>query len=485
MLAPRRARADGTAGSTNKKPEKPLCGTGYIAVPIYTSYDSSGDPHTYYRCVYIGPAFALGGGLGDGGVAGAGGSEITASNTASTDPTKTKDPGCHDGTHPIQTSHMAETLAVNLFSVPGEMGLRYSLYYVSPRGWYDNLGYWLDETCGGPIGGGGPLDAPDHITVQPPGQFPPPSNPPCDEITFHRPDGSSLVFAGTPGTVGNYPEEGGGLATLVENSDYSYTVHDENGDTLQFNSAGGLESIEDAAGIGWTLSASTSGNTVIETVTHTDGQSFTIARNATIANGIITTRVTVSDPAGHAYEYVQERPDTPQALAHHIGFQLASLTLPGSPATTITYQYQAPPAANAPVLMTAVDYNGAPYFDVTYDADDRATGEHNADGSEAYSIGYTVDGSSMTAAVTNPLGHTTTKQFQEVAGEYMLTSLSEDAVATCGATTRSYGYDGNGFLTQQVDDDGHEATYSYAASGLLMSKTEAAGTPDARTTDYT
>lgn len=381
------------------------------------------------------------------------------------------------GTHPIELSQMAETLALDVFKVPGEMGLSYSLYYVSPRGWYDNLGYWLDTTCLFSGGSGGGTISADAL--------PPILSPKtCNQITFHRPDGSSIIFDGTPGTIGNYPERGGGgLATLTENVDLTWTLHDEDGSTQIYSNGGALQSVTDASGIGWILTHP-EGSAETTVVTATSGQSFSVTKTHATINGQMVWTATVIDPAGNNYVYTYTIPH-PHTVGHN-PFELLSLTLPGSPSTTIAYKYTSDPTG-VQYLLTEEDYNGEPYFYVTYDSQGRAIETREAEGND-YSIVYTIDAanSSMTAVVTNPLGHTTTKHFNDMyGGEYMLTAVSEDSVATCGATTKSFAYDSNGLLTRTVDNDGNAHTYSYAANGQLQNETEAAGTPVARTTTYT
>ncbi|HET7561085.1 MAG TPA: RHS repeat-associated core domain-containing protein [Rhodanobacteraceae bacterium] len=411
---------------------------------------------------------------------GGGGTSVTKSITTSANPETRKDPDCAANGHPIETSHMAETLAVDVFKLPGEMGLRYSLYYVSPRGWYDNLGYWLDTTCfySGGSGGGRVTD----VIGSPGSPIPGPTI--CNQVTFHRPDGSSIVFDGTPGTIGNYSEQGGGgLATLTENADFTWTLHDEDGSTQTYSNGGALESIKDASGIGWTISHP-SGLLGTTTVTATDGQSFSVNKTSASVNGQIIWTVTVTDPAENRYVYSYAVPQ-PSTIGHS-PFELLSLTLPGSPSTTISYKYSSG-ASGLQTLLTEEDYNGSPYFYITYDSEGHAIGSNEANGNADYSIVYTIGsgGNSMTAAVTNPLGTKIVKQYAMIDGQYMITSTSTDAVTTCGTTTKSFSYDSNGFLTDTVDNDGNTHTYDYAANGQLQTETEVAGTPVARTTTYT
>jgi len=405
---------------------------------------------------------------------GGGGGSVANNTTPTTDEEKDKNPcdGKAEG-HSIDLAHQVETHAVTLFSLPEEGGLSYSLYYVSPRGWFDNLGYWLDIRCGY----NGSIGNPD-----------PPDPPPCTQITFHRPDGSSIVFSGIPGTVGNYPEQGGGgLATLDLGANGVYTLHDEDASTLTFSGMF-MTSIKNASGIGWTVSRASAGlNARNTTVTHTSGKSFTVAEQHTISNGVVTGQVTVTDPAGHAYQYSKTFAVTNLLTQFNPQpFQLNTLVLPGSPATTISYKYlSAVHIPSDPIMMNEVGYNGTPYFYIGYDYNGRANSARESLNNKTYSITYTSGpNGTLTAAVTNPLGHTTTKEFTWIAGQYMLTSVSDPAVQTCGATAQSYVYDSNGHRTKAVDNNGIAHTYSYAVNGQLQTETEAAGTAIARTTSY-
>ena len=348
---------------------------------------------------------------------------------------------------PIEISTTTKIESLVLFQLPGEMGLRYELDYTSIGGWHDNLDYELDPTCGG--------------------------SDQCYFTTLRRPDGSTVTFHGSyAGTYqGKTEVGGGGLATLDHNADGTYVVHDEDGTSQTYDQYARLIGIKDESGVGWTISYGSN----LMRVTDAGGRSFTIASQYNSSTGKDT--VTVTDPAGHAYQFISS-----SAIGNY--GQINSLTLPGSPATVIAYTYSG-------YRLTEVDYNGVPYSYTTYDSSGRATGTHLADGSEATSIVYTFPSSGkMTAAITNPLGHTTTNQYtlfvdpNGAGQQYMLTSSSESALSDCGASVETEAYDSNGNPTSIVDNDGITHTYSYAVNGQLQTETEAYGTAVARKTDY-
>ena len=346
---------------------------------------------------------------------------------------------------PVQISTKTKTQSIALFAIPGEMGLNYSLYYDLMRGWHSNLDYRIDDSCGGN----------DH----------------CRQVVVTRPDGSTLSFQGDGyNSYGNFPEiGGGGLATLTHNTDGTYVLHDEDATTEVFGNYG-LQSIADASGIGWTINWNLTTNT--ETITHTNGQSFTVASQDMYSGGVLTSiQFTVTDPAGNIYSYSEN----PQQL-------VTSVTLPGSPSTGVGYKYNG-------TALTEVDYNGVPHDYTTYATNVITT--YLADNSGKTTITYSYPSAGkMTAVVTNALTHNTTKQYTQFtdpsgAGtQYLLASSSEDAVSDCGATINQIFYDSNGYLKQTIDNNHNTHNYQYAANGQLQTETEAYGTSYARTTDY-
>lgn len=378
--------------------------------------------------------------------------DLFRSNNYSTTTNDKKDRSNHNckdqAGDPIEISTTTKIESLVLFQLPGEMGLRFELDYTSIGGWHDNLDYELDPTCGG--------------------------SDQCYFTTLRRPDGSTVTFHGSYAGIyqGHTEVGGGGLATLDHNADGTYVVHDEDGTSQTYDQYARLIGIKDESGVGWTLSY---GSNSIR-VTDAGGRYFTIASQYNSSTRKDT--VTVTDPAGHAYQFVSS-----SAIGNY--GQINSLTLPGSPATVIGYTY------SNYYWLAEVDYNGVPYSYTTFDSVGRATGTHLADGSEATSIVYTFPSSGkMTAAITNPLGHTTTNQYTQFvdpsgAGQqYMLASSSESALSDCGASVETEAYDSNGNPTKTVDNDGITHTYSYAVNGQLQTETEAYGTAVARKTDY-
>lgn len=391
---------------------------------------------------------------------------ITNNNASSNDPKNDKNGGKCSGNYqgdPIDVSKGTKIDTYPVFSMPGEMGLAYTLYYntsVAGTHWTDNLTYSLDTACGWETGNSGT----------------------CTQVKYYRGDGSTLTFNGNPG-VGPYTEVGGGgLATLSYNSaSAAYTLHDETANTLTFNSSGTVLSIADASGIGWTLSY-TSGTNWVTRITHTNGQSFTLSAGS----GGVGTNIT--DPAGNVYTLTSGTDSSGNADT--------ILTLPGAPTTAITFHYNYFTTAPYPVRLSEVDYNGTPYSYTNYITSTTspyykwANSYTLGDGSQSITMNYSTDSAgNVQAIVTNPLGHNATQTYDGTNGSggsynQQLSLVSDDAVADCGATVRGRSYDTNGNLSETIDNNGNVHTYTYAANGQLQTETEAYGTSIARTTNY-
>lgn len=382
---------------------------------------------------------------------------IFLSNNRAPTVSENKNPnGCVDYYgDPIQVSTGTKIEKYVDFILPGEMGLRYVRYYIGNK-WSTDFNYYLDPACyRNPV---------DGI---------------CRQITFYRPDGSTLVFYGEAATKKNFSS---GVAKLTHNSDGTFTLHDEDGKTETFSSNGIILSVMDASGIGWTFEYS-SGSLV--RIVHTNGKYISIrsGMESITKNGkvedIFVTYITA--PGGSVYKHV-------------VGSDVEKTILPGSPQTVIYYKYKY--LRGAGTMLTEVGYNGRPYSYTTYNETPnaifygRATGTSLADGSQSTSISYRAMGwhdnlrwyDYLKAIITNPLGHKQTSIYDATRG--LIKSVSDDSVATCGATVHTFEYDNNYHLTKTVDNNGVVHTYSYAANGQLQTETEAAGSPEARTTNY-
>lgn len=381
-----------------------------------------------------------------------------------------KNGGDCSGNHvgkPIDVSNGVKLETYPLFSTPGEMGLKYVLYYnTGPYArWYSNFDYKIATS----------------VLCQAGSQLA------CTVIS--RPDGSVLEFWGGP-TSTKYTAMVGSVATLTRDTGTgNYTFQDENATTQVYSSTGQILSITNASGIGWTYSYNANGYRV----THTNGTFVDVINGAVVSTpapggGYYNSQVsTIKDPAGNAYVVTRSN-----GTVANGPLDVTSIALPGTPATTLSFKYTQY-ISNANVItnsfMTELDINGVPYSYTSYVGDSSspyyqwANGTYLADGSEFVSILYGADSQgNLAPVVTNPLGHNAKNTYAGINGQ--LTSVSNDAVATCGATAAQRAYDNNGNLSQTIDNNGNIHSYTYAANGQLQTETEAYGTPLARTTDY-
>lgn len=399
-----------------------------------------------------------------------------ANTDVTVDPRKDNS-GCEGRTiHPIVMGKGAETDVYPLFQVPGEMGLKYVLFYNTAAKlshWTSSLDYSLDFSCS---------DVPENPTGK------------CNNTVAWRPDGSTIKFSGGQGAATYLELTGNGLATLTKDSSSgNYTLQDEDGTSKIFDPNGTLIAIKDASGVGWSISR-TSSQTI---VADAGGRTFTVTygpvTQATIngqnVNGQV---VTVSDPAGNAYTINYGGLYSANASINDV----AAISFPGTPATVVSFKYlsfAAPPYSD---VMSEVDYNGNPYLHFSYitaSTDPHyewANGSTLGDGRGSESLTYTTDSAgNVQAALINALGHQTTQTYDGTngsGGAYngQLSLISDNAVATCGATTHGRSYDANSNLSEQIDNNNNVHTYNYAANGQLQTETEAYGTSIARTTDY-
>ena len=412
------------------------------------------------------PSYGSGYSGGDGGGGWRGAPFLQNNHTPSNIKTKNKS-GCEDYVNrPILVSSGTKVETYPVFALPGEMGLSFTLYYntalniplaLSNAFWSTSLQYTLTAT---------------RCFVDKQGDLI------CHSMTYQRPDGSTLVFDGAP-EGGPYTENGGGgLATMTYDfASSTYILHDEDATTKVFGADGDLKSITNPSGISWTIT--TSGSSY--TVTHSSGKSYSITYGVTTNN---VTPVTIADPAGNVYTLQMDG----AALVGNV----LSMTYPGTPATTVSFRY----SSVLPGHLTEVDYNGTPYDYTSYDTTSTdpyygwATANYFADNSESATVNYSKDAAgNLQATITNALGHHHVQTYDGTngaGGTYngQLSKVSNDAVATCGATVQNLSYDVNGNLSQTVDNNSNVHTYTYAVTGQLQSETEASGTSLARTTDY-
>uniref|UniRef100_UPI00117788EC DUF6531 domain-containing protein n=1 Tax=Crenothrix polyspora TaxID=360316 RepID=UPI00117788EC len=151
---------------------------------------------------------------------------------------------------------------------------------------------------------------------------------------------------------------------------------------------------------------------------------------------------------------------------------LVSVTHPDK--TVRKYLYENTTFVHA--LTGIIDENGKRFATWTYDAQGRATSSQHGDGAELTKIDYNSDG---TATVTDARGNQHSYNFTTQFDVIKPTSVTGTAFKNLGG--KAFTYDANGFVASKTDFNGNVTTYLRDERGLETSRTEASGSPLART----
>jgi YD repeat-containing protein len=114
-----------------------------------------------------------------------------------------------------------------------------------------------------------------------------------------------------------------------------------------------------------------------------------------------------------------------------------------------------------------------------YDLSGRAILSEHADGSEQVVLTYNPNGTTtvIDAAGAERIYHFTVQQ-----GQKKVDHIEGDRCTTCGSgDIQAYTYDSNGFVASKTDWNGNTTTYTRDDQGRELTRTEASGTPQART----
>lgn len=340
-----------------------------------------------------------------------------------------------------------------------------------------------------------------------------------------RPDGRRIKYLKDPASGRWYEDKAQPIAYLSANGDGTFTLRNENNGTETYNAEGYITRLSNEQGVSWTFSYA---DRYLQKVTHSSGRSVSFGW----ANGQVSQ---VTDPAGNIYRYTY----TPNVFGNGRG-RLASSTLPGTPATTISYHYE---DARFPGALTGKSFDGVRYSTFAYDAERRAISTEHNGGIERFRFSYAVRSTEpvlpppaptrpggvradeergwceqrtggsricyqprslpvdslpmesalgMTAAaapsltrpvdidvtVTNPLGRSTTYTFKD--GK--MVSTKGDPSPNCPASYKEQSYDANGYPDLVHDFQDNLTNFDYSAQGYLLKRVEAVGSSAERTT---
>jgi YD repeat-containing protein len=185
-----------------------------------------------------------------------------------------------------------------------------------------------------------------------------------------------------------------------------------------------------------------------------------------------------------------------ELLFAYTGNQINSVTVDGNKTTSYTYnalglitQVTRPDNTTRiyhyedtrfPTSLTGItDERSARYATWTYDAQGRAISSEHAGGAEKTLLAFNTDGSTT---VTNALNKQTIYRFDDIAGARRVTKVEGQPTANCIGANQDYTYTPEGWIASKTDWKGIKTTFTYNTAGQEISRTEAFGTPEARTT---
>lgn len=145
--------------------------------------------------------------------------------------------------------------------------------------------------------------------------------------------------------------------------------------------------------------------------------------------------------------------------------------------TRRTYHYE---DERFPTKLTGVtDERGVRSITVRYDYKGRAIETTGPDGADRYRFEYADNGYSE----IDPVGTERSYRLERVADIWRMVGSGQPC-GTCGEQSSSRQFDQNGYVASETDFEGNETRSVHDARGLLRSRTEAFGTPLARTTTW-
>jgi YD repeat-containing protein len=197
----------------------------------------------------------------------------------------------------------------------------------------------------------------------------------------------------------------------------------------------------------------------------------------------------ISDQFGHRLEFSYDALGNlvsvmgPEGLVEYdydVNNNLTTVTYPGG--SSKTYLYEDP---DFPHHLTGITNEKSERFATwKYDDQGRVVISEHAGGADHVAFTYNAD---HTTTVSDNLGAQRTYHFLLIKGQMKVAEVTGDRCVSCaGGDIQQRIFDSNGFLASTTDWNGNTTTYVRDEWGKELSRTEAAGTPDARiiTTDW-
>ncbi|MEO0443268.1 MAG: hypothetical protein AAFZ92_05935 [Pseudomonadota bacterium] len=188
---------------------------------------------------------------------------------------------------------------------------------------------------------------------------------------------------------------------------------------------------------------------------------------------------TIITPDGASLQYHYRNEHAVSAIYRGVLSQVIYTDPLGQSRVINSYSYQ--DNNNAHLITGVNDSNDQVISSVQYDYLGRVVSSEKGpagSGIERTQITYHNNGS---RTLTNALGKRSTYHFTEINGEYKMTEVEGHPSANCAGANQAYTYDDNGFIASLTDWNGNITTYTHNSRGQELSRTEASGTPEART----
>ncbi|MCG7946963.1 MAG: DUF6531 domain-containing protein [Candidatus Thiodiazotropha taylori] len=245
-----------------------------------------------------------------------------------------------------------------------------------------------------------------------------------------------------------------GTETFKENG-AEFILRNQSGETSTYDASGALSSIKFEHGARLIFTYGNGGELV--SVSDQFGGRLNYHYNG---NNLVS-RITTPDGDLNYYYDSEDR--------------LVSVIYPDNSAKIYHYE-----DSDFPYHLTGItDENNNRYATWQYDEEGRAIVSEHSNGAERIEFIYNPDG---TTAVTDANGAQNIYHFTVQKGQMKVDYIEGDRCTTCsGGDIQAYSYDSNGFIASKTDWNGNTTTYTRDDQGRELSRTEASGTPQART----
>jgi len=284
-----------------------------------------------------------------------------------------------------------------------------------------------------------------------------------DGVFVYRATGQGHYFASAAGGYSSESLPDAGLAMLTN----GWQLRLSGGDVETYDSKGRLVSVAYPDSPDVALSYDGLGQ--LTAVTDQFGRQLIIETDAEFRISA------VSDATGARWQY-----------RYDVGGNLEAVIYPdATPEETDnpsrTYHYSLNVSAHNQIssshLVGITDERGNRVATWEYDDVGRAISSVHAENSDSHWLEFNPDG---TTTVTDPLGRQRTYGFSTERGISQLATMTGGECSDCGAGATSHQFN-NGFVESSTDFRGNVTQYTRDSSGREISRTEASGTPDART----